>query len=135
MLKKLFFGIIIVILIIAGVYTANKISKKGQTVKTGTNIIKNTVKKTDEENVIENNVEINETENSTVENNVSKTENPEEQAKKIVINNWGEDDSVYYSYDGLDSQGRYIICVRDKATTKALFWYYVDIESGTFDIE
>ena len=31
--------------------------------------------------------------------------------------------------------GKYPVAVRDKATTKALYWYYVDVETGTFDIE
>ena len=66
---------------------------------------------------------------------IENKENPEEKAKNIVKENWGEDDSVYYSYDGINSEGKYIICVRDKATTKALYWYYVDIETGAFDIK
>ena len=30
--------------------------------------------------------------------------------------------------------GRYPVAVRDKDSTKALYWYYVDIETGTFDV-
>ena len=106
-------------------------------------------------NSIENNNEINQENDVKEENNIDKPENivteenkseekpqepennqkPEEKAKNIVKENWGEDDSVYYSYDGINSEGKYIICVRDKATTKALYWYYVDVETGAFDIE
>ena len=136
-MKKLIFCIIILILIFAGIYVAKNISKNDETVKTGTNTVKeNTTNKIEEENkAIENEVEEQKNENETDEANNVAANNPEEQAKDIVKNNWGEDDSVYYSYDGIDKNGRYIICVRDKSTTKALFWYYVDLESGTFEIE
>ena len=132
-MKKIIFLIIIVILIFAGIYVAKKISGNNKTVKTGTNTIVKENKTNEENKVAENMVEAEE--NKVEESNVPNTENKEEQAKEIVKNNWGEDDSVYYSYDGIDKDGRYIICVRDKATTKALFWYYVDLESGTFEIE
>lgn len=132
-MKKIIFLIIIAILIFAGIYVAKKISGNNKTVKTGTNTIVKENKTNEENKVAENMVEAEE--NKVEESNVPNTENKEEQAKEIVKNNWGEDDSVYYSYDGIDKDGRYIICVRDKATTKALFWYYVDLESGTFEIE
>lgn len=132
-MKKIFFLVIIIILIFAGVYVAKKISGDNKTVKTGTNTIAKENKVEEENNLTQNTVEPEE--NKSEENHVSNTENKEEEAKEIVKNNWGEDDSVYYSYDGIDEDGRYIICVRDKATTKALFWYYVDMETGTFDIK
>ena len=132
-MKKIIFLIIIAILIFAGIYVAKKISGNNKTVKTGTNTIVKENKTNEENKVAENMVEPEE--NKTEEGHVPNTEKKEEQAKEIVKNNWGEDDSVYYSYDGIDENGRYIICVRDKATTKALFWYYVDLETGTFDIE
>lgn len=76
-----------------------------------------------------------ENESGNLGNSSEKANTPEEKAKKIVMDNWGEDDSVYYSYDGTDSNGAYIICVRDKATTRALYWYYVDINTGDFEIK
>lgn len=131
MVKKVFYCIIFIMIIFAGIYAAKQISKKEETVKTTSTNTTNTANKIEEENKVEPTEENKTEENNTiVENN-----NPEEKAKQIVKQNWGEDDSVYYSYDGIDKSGRYIICVRAKDTTKALFWYYVDVESGTFDIE
>lgn len=132
-MKKLFFCIIILVLIIAGIYVAKKISGDNETIKTGTNTLSKENKVNKKNNLSENTVEAEE--NKMKESSVPSTENKEEQAKEIVKNNWGEDDSVYYSYDGIDEKGRYIICVRDNATTRALFWYYVDIETGSFEIE
>ena len=139
MVKKILYVVIIVVLIIAGIFTAKKITEKNDTKQTSANTLENT-NKTNEENKLEgNNTVVEEPEKDDVEeNNVAegKDENaPEEQAKQIVKDNWGEDNTVYFSYDGKDENGRYIICVREKASTKALYWYYVDVETGTFDIK
>lgn len=139
MSKKILFCIVVIALFIAGIYFGMKMSRNDKTVNTVSNNINvketNTIEeeKKDEEDKED---KQNEAEEKKEENkNTSSEDDPVEQAKEIVQNNWGEDDSVYYSYDGLDKDGRYIICVRDKSTTKALFWYYVDIETGSFDIE
>lgn len=137
--KKILYIVIIIALIIAGIFTAKKITEKNNTKQTVTNTLEKT-NKTNKENMLEeNNTVVEEPEKNEVEeNNVAegKDENaPEERAKQIAKDNWGEDDTVYFSYDGKDEKGRYIICVREKATTKALYWYYVDVETGTFDIK
>lgn len=134
--KKILYIIIIIALIIAGIFVAKQISRKNETTQTGVNTLENK-NKTTEQNLIENSTV--EPEENEIENNASETKNteltPEEQAKQIAQDNWGEDDTVYFSYDGKDEKGRYIICVREAETTKALYWYYVDVETGTFDIE
>lgn len=139
MYKKILYFIIIIVLIIAGIFVAKKITENDETEQTVANTLENT-NKTNEENKLEgNNTVVEEPEKNEVEeNNVAegKDENaPEEQAKQIVKDNWGEDNTVYFSYDGKDENGRYIICVREKTSTKALYWYYVDVETGTFDIQ
>lgn len=129
MIKKIFYIAIIIVLIIAGINVAKKMTEENKTKPTVTNNIENE-NEIKQKNVVE--------EENKPEEKPQEPENnqkPEEKAKNIVKENWGEDDSVYYSYDGLNSEGKYIICVRDKATTKALYWYYVDIETGAFDIE
>jgi len=142
MSKKILYVTIIIVLIIAGVFMAKQMSVENKTTQT----VSNTVEKTNEikeENLIQesNTVKPEEVETEKIEQEENKqqepenNQKPEEKAKKIVQENWGEDDSVYYSYDGINSEGKYIICVRDKASTKALYWYYVDIETGAFDIE
>lgn len=141
MRNKTVYILIIIILIIAGIFVATKIADKYDTKPVVANTLNNTNKIGNQNNIEENNVvdpEQNEIANEVVNNEI-KTENtestPEEQAKQIVIDNWGEDETVYYSYDGKDANGRYVICVREKSTTKALYRYYVDLETGAFEIE
>lgn len=139
MVKKILYIVIIIALIIAGIFVAKKITEKDEAKQTVANTLENT-SKTDKENKLEesNTVVAEPEKNEVEENNVAegKDENaPEERAKQIVEANWGKDDTVYFSYDGKDENGRYIICVREKASTKALYWYYVDVETGTFDIQ
>lgn len=145
--KIVIYIIIIIVLIIGGIFTAKKISEKGSNVPVSTNTTgKNESKPENEVNNVNEVNEVNETNevtNETTENNTNTTkpdntnanQAPEEKAKELVKLNWGEDDSVYYSYDGKDENGNYIICVRKKDTTKALYWYYVDIETGTLEIK
>ena len=66
---------------------------------------------------------------------VETEENGEAKAKKIVQNDWGTDDTVYFSMDGLATNGDYIISVRDKQTTKQIAKYIVNTTKGTFKIE
>jgi len=135
--KKILYILIIISLIISGIYAAKHMSEEKKVTQTGTNIIESANKNNKENEKEENKTiepEVNEIENNNVEAGTTELA-PEEEAKQIVEENWGEDDTVYYSYDGKDEKGRYVICVREKATTKALYRYYVDIETGSFDIE
>lgn len=131
--KKILYVLIIIALIIAGVFVAKKMSEEKDVSQTVTNTLEQTNKgnEIEENNVIES--DENEIENNIETGNTELA--PEEQAKQIVKENWGEDDTVYYSYDGKDESGRYVICVREKSTTKAMYRYYVDVETGSFDIE
>lgn len=140
MAKKILYIVIIIALIMAGIFVATKITENDKTKPTVANTLEEENKEANVAEEANNTVEleanevINNTENNDVENG-STGITPEEQAKQIVKENWGEDNSVYYSYDGKDENGRYVICVREKSTTKALYRYYVDLETGSFDIE
>lgn len=132
----MYLGAIIIVIIVAVICTC-KIFKKAESVPTVTdvndvnNMTNEIEKKKENQNVNSSETEI---KNEDKKENKNTSESKEEKAKKIVQDNWGEDDTVYYSYDGIDANGKYIICVREKATTKALYWYYVDVDSGTFEI-
>lgn len=98
------------------------------------NTVNNIVNNIIENNVITNTIDEEAVDNETVQTNVSNIE----KAIEIVQNNWGVDDTVYFSYDEknpTNSKGEYVICVRDKQTTYEKYWYYVNIDSGTFTIE
>lgn len=136
-MKKILYILIIIALIISGIYVAKQMSEEKEVTQTGANTIENTTKNNEQNEVEENNTiepETNEIENNVVEDETTTALNPEEEAKQIVKENWGEDDSVYFSYDGV-KDGKHVVCVREKDTTKALYWYYVDLETGTFEIK
>ena len=77
------------------------------------------------ENIIkEENDEI-EKENESYEGSVTSRE---EKAVKLVKQAWGEDDSVYFSYQSVDNQGRYIVSVNRKDTT-VLAFFLVDVDN------
>lgn len=52
----------------------------------------------------------------------------EEKAVELVKKEWGSTDGVYFSNESVDSQGRYIVSVRDKKTTVSLAFYLVDVD-------
>ena len=134
-MKKTIIMVLIAIIGMAiGIVIGVNLGKEKETTPVASeNVVENKVKNREEY------IEKNEIEN-TIEN---EEENVEEEPKTdlekaiyIVKNDWGKDDtSVYYAEDGKTKKGEYIICVREKSTTKALSWYTVDITTGTYTRE
>lgn len=88
--------------------------------------------------VIENEVKEDKTANKVEENKVTDEETKreettgsvtsrEEKAIELVKAEWGGEDGVYFTNESIDSQGRYIVSVRDQASTNALAYFIVDI--------
>ena len=116
------------------------------------NEIGNTVENTNENN------ESNTTENTNIENTnlpsnnvgqnttiadpeqevdketIQKQETDKEKAINIAKKDWGTDNSVYFSYEGT-SNSKSIVSVRSNDTTRALRYYYINVNNGSFDIE
>lgn len=65
---------------------------------------------------------------------IQKQESNQEKALSIAKKDWGNNDSVYFSFEGINND-KYIIAVRDSNTTRAMRYYYIDIKQGTFTIE
>ena len=60
----------------------------------------------------------------------------EQKAINIAKNDFGDSTGYYFTYEGKeDVTGHYIVAVRNKADTKALRWYYIDINTGIFETE
>lgn len=75
--------------------------------------------------------EIENEENELEEEDVSSTEtvtSKEQKAINLVKQAWGGEDGVYFSNESIDSNGRYIISVRDKGTTNSLAFFLVDVD-------
>lgn len=52
----------------------------------------------------------------------------EERAVELVKQAWGEDDSVYFSYQSINNAGKYIVTVNKKDTT-VIAWFEVDVDN------
>lgn len=75
-------------------------------------------------NIIENQIQI-------TTNIGPDTANAKEKAIKLVKDDWGEDTSVYFYVDEVNENGKYIVSVRDNATTSVVVWYEVDVKNNT----
>lgn len=84
----------------------------------------NTVESSDTQNQNDKKQENKEVTTSTTESVTSR----EEKAIELVKKEWGSTDGVYFSNESVDSNGRYIVSVRDKKTTTSLAFYLVDID-------
>lgn len=77
-------------------------------------------------------------ENDMIENDVignepdttEKTTSKEEKAIELAKKKWGSTSGVYFSNEGINSDGRYIVSVRDGKSTSSLAFYLVDVEKG-----
>lgn len=65
---------------------------------------------------------------------IQKQETDKEKAINIAKKNWGTDSSVYFSFEGTNN-GKSIVSVRSNDTTRALRYYYINVNNGSFDIE
>lgn len=73
----------------------------------------------------------NESEETTVDYDDS---NDKEIAISLAEKEWGEDETVYYTNEGV-KDGKYVVAVRDKSDTSVKLYYKVDINSSSVEIE
>lgn len=108
---------------------------------TATNNTNNTAKNTTNQT---NNVEKNTT--NTTENKANEASNTtqnqtntveevklsdEDKAKELAKKTYGSSNGVYFKVEQVESNGVYIISVRDAETTNAIEWYKVDVNNQT----
>lgn len=147
--KKVIITIIaIVLIVVLAVIVGKNISQKDST-NTNANPIDNaTVSPTPSEETATPDIE----ETPTLEPSPTNTSSPEpvvntatysaeqkkEYAKSIAKKTWeklGVSTKVYYSFDdNITSDGKYIVVVREEATTKELVRYEIDISTGNCKI-
>lgn len=99
--------------------------------------LNNTINEENQEDkiIVDNNETNNSLENDKKEEIKEETQTKEEKAVSIVENIWKNEKEVYCYFEEIDSEGNYIVCVRDKETTRALYWYKVNIETGIATIK
>lgn len=133
--------LIIVMLIVAVVITAYYVLDNKNQLENMTNDVSQNILNNEQENAIlevVNEIQViqNVSVNATVpsDSNVvtGSEEDLVEKAINIVKQDWGEDDTVYFDYAGIDNEGRYVISVHNKETTQVLEWYNVNTTTGQF---
>ena len=132
MKKTIMYLIAIALVIILGIAVAKNMLKENEVEPK--NIVD--VNKEKEVNILDEEIKQEEQEPEQLEN-PEETENEpveeisdEEKAKNIVSADWGEDTSIYFSSEKIE-EGIYDIYVREKATTKSLYRYTVDVNKST----
>lgn len=115
--------------------TANIISNTNTNTNTNTNENTNTVP---ENNSVENTTTVSE---NTVEDAVMSgkddryAEDKQEKAIELVKKKWGEDDTVYFTNESVNSDEEYIVAVRQKSSTAVKNYFKVNIKTGTVTID
>lgn len=127
--------------VVTGKNTTNNSKNTTQNTGKQSNNTENNTKNSTE-NKAENKTEntTNQTSNTT-ENTTNKPneENKDEQvklsdedkAKELAKKTYGSSDGVYFKVEQVESNGVYIISVRDAETTNAMAWYKVDVKNQT----
>lgn len=119
------------------VNTANIISNTN----TNTNTNENTNTNTNavvENNSVENTTTVSE---NTVEDAVMSgkddryAEDKQEKAIELVKKKWGEDDTVYFTNESVNSDEEYIVAVRQKSSTAVKNYFKVNIKTGVVTID
>ena len=125
--------------------TKNEVNNIQNTSNTVKNISNNNENENKNENNVTNNT-VNNTVNETVENKANNTETNDKEknepdktteegrrkiAENLVKEKWGTEEGVYFSTDGIDTTGKYIVNVRDINSTAVHGTYLVDINAST----
>lgn len=141
--------LLVIIVIFLVVFLSNSILKKSkennnEISNTNFNEVSNILNEFTNENE---NIIVNETNIETaIENTIESTNQPtkeyietvdgfqktgKQKALDLVEKDWGKDDSVYFYVDDEKGNGKYVVSVRNKATTNVVVWYNVDVNKNT----
>lgn len=98
-----------------------------------------------EENTVEEEKIENTVSNTTSQNTTSKEEVSEEEdkystrkldeAKALVKKAWGDDNTVYFTNEGLNSEGLYMVAARDKTSTAVKNYFKVNLETKKVQVD
>lgn len=132
----------------------NKIEKNGtqNTINVPQNQTENVINEENntEQNIVPENQTENETTNTAENTNVSNsanTTNPasapakpavtdqKQKAIELVKKKWGKDDTVDYVFDYINENGEYVVAVKDRATATVKYYFRVNLETGTVELD
>lgn len=98
------------------------------------NIINDLFENEIENSITENVVDDNQSKGNIIQDNKSdtteKATTKEEKAIELAKKKWRSTSGVYFSNESINSDGRYIVSVRNSKTTDSLAFYLVDVETG-----
>ena len=153
---KIIVPLVCVLVVIIAFYMIFDIKGKIEEKDYGTNdiVVNNTVEAENiveentvlEENVVEeNNVEMENTAVKSKPQDNGKEEISEEddlysnskldQARDLVKKAWGDDDSVYFTTEGVNADGLYMVAVREKSSTSVKNYFKVNLETKKVEID
>ncbi len=141
-MKKGIAIIAIIAIIVIGIICGMSMSKKEKqnTQATNNNEKQNETTNTElinelneiEENVTQNVIEENLENTISSETFAGEGKTEEEKAIEIVKKDYEISTNVKFSVEGMDSEGRQVVVVRDIQTTEALAFYFVNVSNSTF---
>lgn len=108
-----------------------------------------------EENIVENEVsneivneiknEVNNKVSNTSKNNVTTNTtfapavpavtDKKQEAIELVKKEWGADDTVSYVFEYIDEKGEYVIAVKDKSSATVKYYFRVNLETKTVELD
>lgn len=91
------------------------------------------------ENISSNNISNNTTSNK-INNQTSNQSQPgitdkKQKAIELVKKKWGKDDTVNYVFDYVNENGEYVVAVKDKATATVKYYFRVNLETETVELD
>ena len=135
--------------VILSIVLINK-PKKENVKPTSSNLVKNEIKnqisneneidksivenKVTEENKVQEEIIVDEQQEVQIDK-IEKEEDNKQKAINIAKKDWGEDKTVYFTFEQIDDNGNYIVYVRESNTTRDICWYTIDINNETFTKE
>ena len=63
------------------------------------------------------------------------SENRQKKAIELVEKHWGDDDTVYFTNEGINSDEEYVVAVRLKTSTAVKHYFKVNIETEKIEID
>lgn len=155
---KIIIPLICILIVGVAFYMIFDIKNKVEEVNYGTNDIDvNEVEeeiKIEAENIIEENEDTNTvksetstntevtntTDTNTVQEEVSDDEdayskNKLDLAKSLVQKSWGEDSTVYFTNEGINSEGLYMVAARDKTSTAVKNYFKVNLDTKKVEVD
>ena len=57
------------------------------------------------------------------------------EAENLVKKAWGEDDTVYFTIEGVNSEGLYLVAAREKSTTNVRNYFILNLETKKVEVD